>query len=133
MIYTNFSDRVLTLDNTIEDALKVINKHPEQRTAFVVDNNIFAGLITDGDIRRALLDGKSIKSLVSETYNKNPILFDKENKSEYYGNQVYPIVEQGDLTGFYYSRFNFKSYSFKVLIMAGRSVCEGAQMCKHRS
>lgn len=43
--------------------------------AFIVDeNNKFAGLVTDGDIRRAILGGINIeKVLIEQVMNKNPI------------------------------------------------------------
>lgn len=120
MIYTNFSDRIVALDASLEVALKVINAYPEQRTAFVIENNKFLGLITDGDIRRALLENKSIRLSVSEVYNNNPVFFSKANKVQSYDdNRVYPIVEQGVLTGYYYNKFDFKTHKIKVLIMAG--------------
>ncbi|CAN5371493.1 GDP-perosamine synthase RfbE/PerA [soil metagenome] len=57
---------LITSDKAVKDALKIID-HNAQGTCFVVDDNgKLIGVITDGDIRRALIDGKNLESKVSE-------------------------------------------------------------------
>ena len=44
-------------------------------TAFIVDNeDKFFGLVTDGDIRRAILDGVSLQSSIIDVVVRNPIV-----------------------------------------------------------
>ncbi len=59
-------ERILTpLDSTLRDVLRVIDRGA-QGVAFLVDNetNTFKGLVTDGDVRRALLKGASLEETV---------------------------------------------------------------------
>jgi len=56
---------------------KVMKKIDENGlgTCFIVDsNNKFVGLVTDGDIRRALLKGADINEKIWKIMNKNPIV-----------------------------------------------------------
>ena len=60
---------IVDINSTIYNSIKKININ-SLKTLLVVENNKkFKGTITDGDIRRALLKGKNIKSKVSEIYN----------------------------------------------------------------
>lgn len=57
---------------TIKEALQVINKGAMQ-IAFVVDeNDKLIGTLTDGDIRRALLNGAELNSYIENIFFKNP-------------------------------------------------------------
>jgi perosamine synthetase len=58
-------------DKTVKDALKVIDGNA-QGVCFVVDaNGKIQGVLTDGDIRRALIEGKTLDSRVTEVMQKN--------------------------------------------------------------
>lgn len=47
-------------------------------TAFIVNHkNKFVGLVTDGDVRRAILKGINLKSQIKNIMNKNPIVTQK--------------------------------------------------------
>ena len=55
---------------TIAEALKKIS-HGGQKSIIIVDKNKnFKGVLSDGDIRRALLKGKNLKSSIEEIYNQ---------------------------------------------------------------
>ncbi len=57
---------LITADKAVKDALKIIDANA-QGTCFVVDSNgKLIGVITDGDIRRSLIEGKDLSSKVSE-------------------------------------------------------------------
>ena len=63
----------LSPDNTVYSALEVINRAGE-RFALVVDSEQhLLGVVTDGNIRRALLSGLTVTSLVEQVMNKSPI------------------------------------------------------------
>jgi dTDP-glucose pyrophosphorylase len=58
--------------STIKDALEKLNNLGNYLTLFVVDeNNKLKGTITDGDIRRAILQGFQITSKVDQVMNTN--------------------------------------------------------------
>jgi perosamine synthetase len=57
---------LITADSAVKDALKIIDANA-QGTCFVVDAaGKLIGVITDGDIRRSLINGKDLNSKVSE-------------------------------------------------------------------
>lgn len=57
---------IITADRAVKDALKIIDSNA-QGTCFVVDQaGKLIGVVTDGDIRRALIDGKSVESKVMD-------------------------------------------------------------------
>jgi len=60
-------------DDTIAHALSIIDKGA-LRIAVVVEDGIVIGTLNDGDIRRGLLKGCNLESLVSEIYNPSPTL-----------------------------------------------------------
>lgn len=119
MFYKNILDRCIPPESTIADALTAINLEPEQRTAFVTENGKFKGIITEGDIRRALLAGETLKSPVINIYNKNPIVYTKNANLGFSNNQIYPLVDEGVLIGYYYERFRIDLIDIRVLVMAG--------------
>jgi len=60
-------------DVSIIEALKLLDETSD-KVLFVVDQgNQLLGALTDGDIRRYLLKGKSLDDNITEVYNKNPI------------------------------------------------------------
>lgn len=64
---------LLSPAHTIRDALTIINSEA-LRVAVVVDGqHHLLGLITDGDIRRALLNNATLESSVEQVMNPNPI------------------------------------------------------------
>ncbi len=59
-------------DNSIRDALEIINNEA-LRVALVVDNNQhLVGVVTDGDIRRGLLKNLTLADPVSLVMNLSP-------------------------------------------------------------
>lgn len=72
-------DFFVTKTTTLKEAMRVID-HSGLRVAFVVEKDrTFEGIITDGDIRRAILKGVTLDESIEDIYNKNPIIveFDK--------------------------------------------------------
>ena len=58
---------------SVKDVLKKLNRTAE-KVLLVVDNNRkLLGTITDGDIRRYILQGKSIENNIKNVYNKNSV------------------------------------------------------------
>ena len=61
-----------------EDSLKEVMKkicRGGERAAFIVsEDNTLRGLVTDGDIRRALINGASIEEPIEKYMNRNPVM-----------------------------------------------------------
>ena len=76
---------VLTEDATIEDAINNLNL-TSLKIVLIVDSNYgFVGTVSDGDIRRALLVGKGLKTNINEIVNTNPIkVINNVNQNEIY-------------------------------------------------
>ena len=72
----------ITENKTIKDALIKINLNL-QKCIIVVDKlNRLKGAISDGNIRRALLQGLTLESKINKIYNKkNIIYFNEKNFS----------------------------------------------------
>lgn len=62
----------LKSDSTIKEALKVINNGAMQIALIVDNNDKLLGTLTDGDIRRALLEGLNLSDTIEPIFFKNP-------------------------------------------------------------
>jgi len=63
----------ISLDTTIQHALKIIDSGSSKIAIVVDDKKHFIGIITDGDIRRALISGSGISSPIDKIVNYQPI------------------------------------------------------------
>lgn len=71
----------LAKNASIKEALRVIGKE-RVRLGIVVDSkDKLLGVISDSDIRKALIDGKSVNDSIASIYTKNPLTI-KKNISE---------------------------------------------------
>jgi len=79
-----FNKKILIPDNIkVIEALQRLDETAD-KVLFVVDQNIkLLGALTDGDIRRCLLGGKSLEDNISGVYNRSPkFIFEKECSTE---------------------------------------------------
>jgi mRNA-degrading endonuclease RelE of RelBE toxin-antitoxin system len=68
-----YKDYLIVTGSTIKQALLLLNLLGQDAILFVVDlNDKLIGALTDGDVRRGLLKGLNIESLVDEIIQKNP-------------------------------------------------------------
>jgi len=67
MIYKN----IINKSAKLKDALLKLDSNPEMQTLFVEDNKIIIGTITDGDIRRGLINGLDKDSKLTAFMNRN--------------------------------------------------------------
>ena len=74
---------LLFSDNQIKDAMHVLNKGVYNFQIVVDKNYVLLGTITDGDIRRAFLEGLTIESYVTDCMNKNPAFSYINSESTY--------------------------------------------------
>ncbi|QOP44882.1 nucleotidyltransferase family protein [Sulfurimonas paralvinellae] len=77
-----YQDILLQRDSTIKKALHVIDKGA-MRIAIVLDNDEkVVGTLSDGDIRRGLLDGLTLESSIENLYFKEPTLANINDSKE---------------------------------------------------
>lgn len=69
---TNFENILISPDVKIRDALKVIDKQAMHAALVVLECNKLIGLVTDGDIRRGLINGIGLDAPVTEIMNTSP-------------------------------------------------------------
>ena len=57
---------------TIKDALEILDVEGLRVVLVIDDDEILKGVVTDGDIRRGLLEGESLETTIDRVMNKNP-------------------------------------------------------------
>ncbi len=68
-----YSEHLLPIGSTLKIALEKLNKLPQDAILFVVDiNKKLVGSLTDGDIRRGLLNNFMIENKIDEIIQRNP-------------------------------------------------------------
>jgi dTDP-glucose pyrophosphorylase len=71
---TEWQKALLSMDATIEDAIRNLNESSLQIVMLVSENNALIGTITDGDVRRGLLKGLDLTSPVSQIFNPDALV-----------------------------------------------------------
>ena len=70
---------LLHIEKNITESLIKLEKNSEKCLIIVDSKNILKGTLTDGDVRRALLDGASVNSKVKNYIKKKPFYFKEKN------------------------------------------------------
>src|SRR3989344_9086251 len=68
--------------NTIKEVMRIIDMSGFGISLIVDDENKLLGLVSEGDIRRAIISGHDIKSKISDIMNKNPVTVDNNVSNE---------------------------------------------------
>ena len=68
-------DLIIKKDNTIIEALKKIGKSAEKNLIVTDDQNKLLGILSDGDLRRAILKKKKLTDKIDKVYNKKSFYF----------------------------------------------------------
>lgn len=86
-----YKDHLILLGSKVKDALLLLNELAQDSILFVVDkNDKLIGALTDGDVRRGLIKGFTIESLIDEIIEENPKFIVKGE------NNVQKIIEYRD-------------------------------------
>ena len=124
----SFQKHLILANSTIKEALGVLNELSQDTILFVIDHNKkLIGSLTDGDVRRGLLNNFTIETLIYNIINPNPRFVRKgdydiqkiiEYRDEDY--KVIPVLDENDIV---VNLINFrliKSYlPVDAVIMAG--------------
>lgn len=93
---------LISKDASIRDVLEVISNESYRIALVVDDTRILLGTISDGDIRRALLAGKTLDSSAWEIMNNNPLTAAPADSREEISNRLInndilclPVIENG--------------------------------------
>lgn len=123
-----YNDYLLKEKSTIKSALKQLDFLANDAILFIVDDNEkLVGSLTDGDVRRGLIEGALIDQSVVNIMQKNPRYIEKSNydlkKILELRNKNFKIFPVIDKNGIVINVINFKilkSYlPIDVVIMAG--------------
>lgn len=126
----NWQSILISPDSTVLDAVKTIDRNNPLLTAVVVDaDRHLLGTVTDGDIRRGMLNHVPMDAEVTRIMHKTPIfVFDDTSKSELFNIfkknprcRVFPILDrQYRVIGIKTDQNSFSAeFENPVLIMAG--------------
>lgn len=124
----HYKEHLITKETKIRDTLSILNELAIDAILFVVDSeDRLVGSLTDGDIRRGLMDGMNLEERVDTITQPNPKYFRKghldfNNVTDYRNKnyRIIPIIDSNDkiinVINFRYLR----SYlPIDVVIMAG--------------
>ena len=123
-----YKEHLILTGSTIKQALNVLNELSLDAILFVVDaNDILIGSITDGDIRRGLLNNFNLESEIDRIIQLNPKYIRKGNYEirniiDYRENnfRVIPVLNDNDVVINVINFRNIKSYlPIDAVIMAG--------------
>ena len=95
MINLDSTPRV-SLESSIEDAIKEITNKKLGFTAIIDKQNIPKGILTDGDLRRLLLNHTSLETPISKVMKKKPITLSKKQMAI----EALKIMEKQKITSF---------------------------------
>jgi len=123
---------LLKPDATLQDAIVKMNKTKFKIIFIVEKKKIFQGILSDGDIRRALAEGAILSDKIFKYFNKNPISISRNSKKfnnveiikkMFFEKDIFsiPILDNNKIVGFYDIRDFLSQSSNKslVLVMAG--------------
>lgn len=103
----NINKIKLDTNATIKDALSVIGTERVRLGLIVGKDDKFLGVITDSNIRKALINGASVDDKIAKIYTKKPVVI-YENTSE---DEIFALSAKTDI------------YDFPVLDKNGRVIC----------
>ena len=124
----NFREHLISSGSSVKQALGILNQLSQNAILFVVDeNNKLIGSLTDGDVRRGLLNNFTVESKINEIIQPNPRYIRKGNydieKIIEYREEDYRVIPVLDDNNVIVNVINFKyikSYlPIDAVIMAG--------------
>jgi len=78
----NIEDIIVNEDTSLRDALNIIDKSSKQICLVLDNSQKLLGTISDGDIRRALLNNISLDEIIINVYFKNPTVANVNDSKE---------------------------------------------------
>ncbi len=124
----NWKNILVSPSISIQDVLKVIDKEALQLALVVNSENLLLGTVTDGDIRRALINDKSLDTVVSEIMFKDPTTVPVETARDEIleimdqkGLMSIPLIKNGKVVGLetLHHVIHKTKYDNPVFLMAG--------------
>ena len=99
----NIDRVILPLDASLRDALNIIDKGGMHIAIVIDDDSTLIGLVSDGDVRRALLRNKGLDDSIVDILNKQPITVTRDTstgdileKAKKYRLSQLPVVDKSN-------------------------------------
>lgn len=124
----HYKEHLIQTGTPIREALKVLDKLAKDAISFVVDkDDKLLGSLTDGDVRRGLIEGVKLEQVVDDIIQTNPRFIRKGDQDigkviEYRENnfKIIPILDKDDRIVNVINFWELKSYlPVDVVVMAG--------------
>ena len=64
---------LISYKSSIRDAMRLLNKQLEKLLIIIDEKKKFYGVLNDGDLRRAILNGNSLNQKIKSIVNKHPL------------------------------------------------------------
>lgn len=129
MIFLSFDWQLCALSKeaSVREAINNLNSSSKKIVLVTDHENHLIGTVTDGDIRRGLIDGTDIDSPLHSIMNISPVTASSKlstvevaNLMGFHGiNQIPYIDEDNSVAGLYLTREAGKAYNNTLVIMAG--------------
>ena len=117
---------LISYKSSIKDAMRLLNKQLEKLLIVIDEKKKFYGVLNDGDLRRAILNGNSLNQKIKSIVNKKPLtISDQVPENEAYNKinakiLVLPVLNiKNEVKGYYSFKDKnqlYSSKSIKVLI-----------------
>ncbi|GAA5132116.1 nucleotidyltransferase family protein [Thalassotalea piscium] len=124
----NWQNILIPPTATMEQTITIIDKGAMQMALVVDDRNALVGVVTDGDIRRALIRHQSMDCSIADVMNKKPLVATMGtsrnkllNLMNAKGLHAIPLIKNGELVGLETLQHIVArpSYDNPVFLMAG--------------
>ena len=111
---------LISYKSSIKDAMRLLNKQLEKLLIVIDEKKKFYGVLNDGDLRRAILNGNSLNQKIKSIVNKNPLtISDQVPENEAYNKinakiLVLPVLNiKNEVKGYYSFKDKNQLYSSK--------------------
>ena len=111
---------LISYKSSIRDAMRLLNKQLEKLLIIIDEKKKFYGVLNDGDLRRAILNGNSLNQKIKSIVNKHPLtISDQVPENEAYNKinskiLVLPVLNiKNEVKGYYSFKDKNQLYSSK--------------------
>ena len=126
MAHVNYKDVVIGINDSVKHALEVLDARALRIALICDESDKLLGVVTDGDIRRGILNGVTLTDTVEQVMHRSPVTITKDVSRRQAAALMQaknilaiPVVENGYLIGLETLQ-KFKSAS---LNSSGFSIC----------
>lgn len=72
----------ISVNSNLKQAIKILNKFGTRTLVVLNNNDKVVGTLSDGNIRRSILEGSNLSTSIDDIYNKRPIMIYEEEANQ---------------------------------------------------